>query len=86
MSVNAQEMRLRRKLEQEAELQHAIQLQSRRMSNLQLIDLNNQHHNPPFLLNLPPGVQISSPRQPQLLFSQNLTASDDVTNHDILQG
>lgn len=41
------EMILRRKLEERAELQHAIEIQDRRMMNLQLNELKNHqfHHN-----------------------------------------
>lgn len=35
---------LRRKLEEQADLQQAIELQGRRLMNLQLLDLKNQHH------------------------------------------
>ncbi|KAK3205222.1 hypothetical protein Dsin_019268 [Dipteronia sinensis] len=43
---NTQEMLLRRKLEEQADLQQAIELQGRRLMNLQLLDFknNNQHH------------------------------------------
>ncbi|PPE01016.1 hypothetical protein GOBAR_DD01979 [Gossypium barbadense] len=44
MFYNAQEMMLRRKLEEQADLQQAIELQGRRLMNLQLLDLKNQHH------------------------------------------
>ncbi|KAL7084577.1 hypothetical protein ACP275_14G231200 [Erythranthe tilingii] len=87
MFSNSQEMMQRRKMEQEAaELHHAIQLQSRRMANLQLIDPNNQQLNHRFMLNLPAGVPISSPRQhPHLLLSQNVTPSSEATNQHVLQ-
>ncbi|EPS64223.1 hypothetical protein M569_10558, partial [Genlisea aurea] len=58
---STQEMMLRRKLEQEAELQHVIELQGRRMMNLHLSDLKNQHIHQPFMLSSG-GVPISSPR------------------------
>lgn len=44
MFYNAQEMMLRRKLEEQADLQQAIELQERRLTNLQLLDLKNPHH------------------------------------------
>ncbi|PIN13390.1 hypothetical protein CDL12_13991 [Handroanthus impetiginosus] len=83
MLFNTQEMMLRRKLEQETELQHAIELQRRRMMNLQLMDLNNQNHNHHFLPSPPVGVPFSSPRQSQWLMSQNVIS--DSTNQDVLQ-
>lgn len=44
MFYNTQEMLLRRKLEEQADLQQAIELQERRLMNLQLLDLKNHHH------------------------------------------
>lgn len=73
MLFNTQEMMLRRKLEQEAELQHAIELQGRRMMNLQLMDLKNQH----LLQGLRAGFPMSSPRQSQFLMNQNFIAAND---------
>ncbi|KAK4419592.1 Zinc finger CCCH domain-containing protein 22 [Sesamum alatum] len=82
MLFSTQEMMLRRKLEQEAELQHAIELQGRRMMNLQLMDLKNQHHNHHFLPSLRAGVPISSPRQSQLSMNQNFIAASDAINQE----
>ncbi|KAL0287651.1 UNVERIFIED_CONTAM: Zinc finger CCCH domain-containing protein 22 [Sesamum angustifolium] len=82
MLFSTQEMMLRRKLEQEAELQHAIELQGRRMINLQLMDLKNQHHNHHFLPSLRAGISISSPRQSQLLMNQNFVAASDAINQE----
>lgn len=80
MLLSPQEMMLRRKLEQEAELQHAIELQSRRMMNLQLMDLKNENHNYHYLQRLAGGFPFSSPRQSHLLMNQHLTNSSDCTN------
>ncbi|XP_074310574.1 zinc finger CCCH domain-containing protein 53-like isoform X2 [Silene latifolia] len=42
---STQEMLLRKKLEEQADFQHALELQERRLMNLQLFDLkNHQHH------------------------------------------
>ncbi|KAH9611520.1 hypothetical protein KSS87_008465 [Heliosperma pusillum] len=42
---STQEMLLRKKLEEQADFQHALELQERRLMNLQLLDLkNHQHH------------------------------------------
>ncbi|KAL4282708.1 hypothetical protein GQ457_16G006760 [Hibiscus cannabinus] len=43
MFYNPQEMLLRSKLEEQVDLQQAIELQGRRLMNLQLLDLKNQH-------------------------------------------
>lgn len=68
MFYNSHEMMLRRKIEQEAELQQAIELQSRRLMNLQLLDLKNQHRNEHF----PPSVSPGLPTPSQMQFhSQN---------------
>lgn len=45
MLYNTQEMLLRRKLEEQADLEQAIELQGRRMMNLQLLDLKNHQQN-----------------------------------------
>ncbi|KAL3518852.1 hypothetical protein ACH5RR_021441 [Cinchona calisaya] len=63
MFYNTQEMMLRRKLE-EAELQQAIELQGRRLMNLQLMDLKNRHHVHQFQPGILQGVAIPSPSQP----------------------
>ncbi|KAB2050320.1 hypothetical protein ES319_A13G237600v1 [Gossypium barbadense] len=60
MFYNAQEMMLRRKLEEQADLQQAIELQGRRLMNLQLLDLKNQHHSS-FHHSLSTGSPIPSP-------------------------
>lgn len=45
MLYNTQEMLLRRKLEEQADLEQAIELQGRRMMNLQLLDLKTHQQN-----------------------------------------
>ncbi|XP_011080366.1 zinc finger CCCH domain-containing protein 22-like [Sesamum indicum] len=82
MLFSPQEMMLRRKLEQEAELQHAIELQGRRMMNLQLMDLKNQNHNHHYLQSIQPGIPYSSPRQSRLLMNQHVTTSSDSINQE----
>ncbi|KAM7264108.1 hypothetical protein ACFE04_001791 [Oxalis oulophora] len=44
MFCNAQDMLWRRKLEEQADLQQALELQSRRLMNLQLLDAKKHHH------------------------------------------
>ncbi|KAL7113478.1 hypothetical protein ACP275_04G063600 [Erythranthe tilingii] len=85
MLMSPQEMMLRRKLEQEAELQHAIELQGRRMMNLQLMDLKNNdnlsYHNYP--RRFPAGIPFSSsPTQSQFLINQHVTTSSDSINQE----
>ncbi|KAL6563751.1 hypothetical protein OROGR_002710 [Orobanche gracilis] len=82
---NTQEMMLRRKLEQEAGLQHVIGLQSRRIANLQLVEQENPQHCHRFLPRLFSGFPISSPRQQQLLMSQSFTDSPGASNRVVLQ-
>ncbi|XP_075506294.1 zinc finger CCCH domain-containing protein 46-like isoform X1 [Primulina tabacum] len=83
MLLNSQETMLRRKLEQETELQHAVELQGRRMMNLQLMDLKNQQHGHRFVPSLPSGLPISSPRQSQMLINHNLSVSSSACNQDV---
>ncbi|XP_075522087.1 zinc finger CCCH domain-containing protein 53-like isoform X2 [Primulina tabacum] len=83
MLLNSQETMLRRKLEQETELQHAVELQGRRMMNLQLMDLKNQQHGRRFVPSLPSGLPISSPRQSQMLINHNLIVSSSASNQDV---
>ncbi|KAL3620375.1 hypothetical protein CASFOL_035287 [Castilleja foliolosa] len=86
MLFNTQEMMLRRKLEQEAEIQHALELQSRRMNNMNLVDLESpQHSGHCFHPNLFSGAPISSSLHRQLLTGQNIIVSPDATNQDALQ-
>ncbi|XP_073303156.1 zinc finger CCCH domain-containing protein 53-like isoform X2 [Primulina huaijiensis] len=83
MLLSSQETMLRRKLEQETELQHAVELQGRRMMNLQLMDLKNQQHGHRFVPSLPSGLPISSPRQSQMLINHNLNVSSSACNQDV---
>ncbi|KAL1544998.1 zinc finger CCCH domain-containing protein 55-like [Salvia divinorum] len=82
MLFNRQEM-LRRQLENEAELHNAIELQGRRMGNLQLMDLGYQQHNNRFLPSFPAGVLVSSPRQSHPV--ENVVVSSDRANPNVLQ-
>ncbi|KAK6144063.1 hypothetical protein DH2020_020883 [Rehmannia glutinosa] len=85
MLFNTQELMLRRKLEQEEELRRAIEFQGRRMTNLQLLDMKNQQHSHRFRPSLFTGLPIPSPRQSQLLMSQNVIDSSDASNQDVSQ-
>ncbi|GFQ02778.1 zinc finger CCCH domain-containing protein 46 [Phtheirospermum japonicum] len=78
MMLSPREMMLRRKLEQETEMQHAIELQGRRMMNLKLMDLKNENHNFHYL----PTFPYSSPRHSQFLINQHLANSSDSINQE----
>ncbi|XP_022756226.1 zinc finger CCCH domain-containing protein 53-like isoform X1 [Durio zibethinus] len=60
MFYNTQEMLLRRKLEEQADLRQAIEFQERRLMNLQLLDLKNHYHSQ-FRHGLSTGSPIPSP-------------------------
>ncbi|KAK8543376.1 hypothetical protein V6N13_136112 [Hibiscus sabdariffa] len=60
MFYNTQEMLLQRKLEEQADLQQAIELQGRRLMNLQMLDFKN-HHPSQFHHGLSNGSPIPSP-------------------------
>lgn len=82
MLLSPQEMMLRKKLEQEAELQHAIELEGQRMLRLQLRDLKAQNHNNHYMQMFPTGIPYSSPRTSQLLMNQHVTASSHSINEE----
>ncbi|XP_028776359.1 zinc finger CCCH domain-containing protein 53 isoform X1 [Neltuma alba] len=67
MYYNTQDMLWRRKLEEQADLQQALEFQSRRLMGLQLLDIKKQHHRA-----LSTGSPIPSPTQSPNMFSQNL--------------
>ncbi|CAL5423697.1 unnamed protein product [Camellia sinensis] len=79
---NTQEMMLRRKLEQ-VELKQAIELQERRLMNLQLMGLKNHHHGHPFQPNLAPGIPIPSPGQPHHHINQSFLLRSDSVNQEV---
>ncbi|KAL8480041.1 hypothetical protein ACS0TY_026828 [Phlomoides rotata] len=76
-----QEMILTRNMEQNAGLQHAIDLQSQRMMGLQLMDMRYQQ----FRASFPVAVSAFSPRGSELLKGENIIASCDAGNRDIFQ-
>lgn len=86
MFYNTQEM-LRRKLEEEADLQQAIEFQGRRLLNLQLLDLkNNNHHHQHRYLH---GLITGSPPSPTILHSpsnQTLSFPVDDIDQDVPRG
>ncbi|XP_026412965.1 zinc finger CCCH domain-containing protein 53-like isoform X1 [Papaver somniferum] len=71
MLYNNQDLLLRRKLEEQAELQQAIDMQSRRLMGLQLLDIKKHHHR-----NLSMGaVPIPSPTHSHAFLNQTLINS-----------
>lgn len=68
MFYNTQDMLWRRKLEEQADLQQAIELQNRRLMGLQLLDVKRNSHN----RTLSSGAVISSPT----FFNQNVIPSN----------
>lgn len=75
MYYNSQDVLWRRKLEEQAELQQALELQSRRLMGLQLLDVK-KHHN----RSISTGSPIHSPTQSPNLFNQNLVLSSIHSN------
>ncbi|XP_057453032.1 zinc finger CCCH domain-containing protein 53-like isoform X2 [Lotus japonicus] len=70
MCYNTQDMLLRRKLEEQADFQQALELQSRRLMGLQLLDIKKQQQRA-FSI----GSPIPSPNHSPSLFNQNLVPS-----------
>ncbi|KAJ0021691.1 hypothetical protein Pint_31003 [Pistacia integerrima] len=90
MFYNTQEMLLRRKLEEQADLQQAIELHGRRLMNLQLLDLKNNHHHHhhnhhQFHHILPNGSPIPSPTLPQTPHNQALIFPIDGPEEELQQ-
>uniref|UniRef100_F6GWB3 Zinc finger CCCH domain-containing protein 53 n=1 Tax=Vitis vinifera TaxID=29760 RepID=F6GWB3_VITVI len=84
MFYNTQEMLLRRKLEEQADLQQAIELQGRRLMNLQLLDLkNHQHQHQHHLHNLSGGAPVASPSQSSIHNNQSLGLPSDGNNQEV---
>ena len=84
MLYNTQDMLLRRKLEEQVELQQAIELQGRRMMNLQLPDLNDRMHHHHRSLSV--GSPVPLPPQPDAHINQNVTIPSDSSTQEIAEG
>ncbi|OIW05560.1 hypothetical protein TanjilG_23346 [Lupinus angustifolius] len=67
MFCNTQDMLWRRKLEEQADFQQALELQSRRLMGLQLLDITKQHHRA-----LSTGSPMPSLTRSPSMFNQNL--------------
>lgn len=81
MMFNSPELMFRRKMEQEAELQQAIEYQGRRLMNLQLPDmLNHQLHRHQLVVPVP----VPFPAQTYSQINQGLAqSSDGITQEDL---
>ncbi|CAN0901816.1 Zinc finger CCCH domain-containing protein 22 [Linum grandiflorum] len=76
MFYNTQEMLLRKKLGEQADLQQAIELHGRRLMSLQLLDLKNQHRQH-LLHGLSNGSPVSSPTALSRTFSNPVRVNID---------
>ncbi|KAL3814778.1 hypothetical protein ACJIZ3_016046 [Penstemon smallii] len=70
MFYNSQDMLWRRKLEEQVDLQQAIELQNRRLMSLKLLDVKRNHHHHHHRA-LSTGSVISSPTYSPTFFNQN---------------
>lgn len=83
MFYNTQDMLWRRKLEEQADLQQALELQALRVMSLQLADVKKPHyHHTP----LPTCSPIPSPTHSPNPFNQTLVFHSIPTNSQVLQG
>ncbi|OIT22236.1 PREDICTED: zinc finger CCCH domain-containing protein 53-like isoform X2 [Nicotiana attenuata] len=81
MFYNSQDMILRRKLEEQADLQQAIELQSRRLMNLQLLDVKRSNHHRALSL----GAVIPSPPHSPGFFNQNFVHSPNLGSREAVE-
>ncbi|CAK9170308.1 unnamed protein product [Ilex paraguariensis] len=79
MLYNTQDMMLRRKLEEQAGLQQAIELQGRRLMNLQLMDMKNHHSHHVQSLSVP----ISTPTQSHSQINQGVGLPSNGINQEV---
>jgi hypothetical protein len=81
MFYNTQDMLWRRKLEEQADLQQALELQSRRLMSLQLLDVKKHHHRA-----LSTGSPVPSPTHSPNIFNQSLAFPPLHSNTEVPQG
>ncbi|KAE8691677.1 hypothetical protein F3Y22_tig00110885pilonHSYRG00062 [Hibiscus syriacus] len=86
MFYNTPEMLLRRKLEEQADLQNAIELQGRRLMNLQLLDLKNNQPQPQFHHGLSAGSPVPSPTVPRTPNNHALIFPADAIDREVPEG
>lgn len=84
MFYNTQEMLLRRKLEEQAELQQAIDLQGRRMMNLQLPDLDERIHHHQRSLSV--GSPVPLTPQHHANINRSVMLPSDSINQEVAEG
>lgn len=91
MICDPQDILLRRKIEEQAELQQAIELHGRRLRSLQLMDLQNHHHghghplfHPTFTAGLPspPSILQTHPHVNQFQYDDDDGANEDSSEGD----
>ncbi|KAJ6750791.1 hypothetical protein OIU85_001338 [Salix viminalis] len=85
MFDNTQEM-LRRKLKEEADIKQAIELQGRRLLNLQLLDLKNNNRQHRYLHGFLTGPPISSPPILHCPNNETLSLPVDDIDQDVPRG
>lgn len=81
MFYNTQDMLWRRKLEEQADFQQALELQSRRLMGLQLLDIKQQHQRA-----LSTGSPVPSPTHTPNMFNQNLVRSSFHSSSETPEG
>ena len=82
MFYSPEEMLLKRKLEEQAGLQQALELQSRRLMNLQLLDSKNHQHQHNMSVDFP----IPSPNFSQVSSDQNAPSLSNERSQDASEG
>ncbi|GKB14406.1 zinc finger CCCH domain-containing protein 53-like protein [Tanacetum coccineum] len=73
MLYNSQDLLWRKKLEEQADLQHAVELQNRRLMDLQLLDVKRSHHHRA----LSTGAAILSPTYSPSYLNHSVFASNN---------
>jgi len=81
MFYNTQDMLWRRKLEEQADLQQALELQSRRLMSLQLLDVKKHHHRA-----LSNGSPVPSPTPSPNIFNHSLAFPPLHSSTEVPQG
>ncbi|KAK4488601.1 hypothetical protein RD792_004367, partial [Penstemon davidsonii] len=82
MFYNTQDLLWRRKLEEQADLEQAIELQNRRLIGLQLLDVKRNNHHRTFST----GSVISSPTYSPTFFNQNSFLSGGHSSPEFREG